>query len=126
MGISVGSITGSQAEVLRIRPAIINAVTVFRPIEQLLLDIIMGFSGAKAFRGQKLYSRFLMQLCHFDMGLLFFIFQRGTRFGKPPGTDQVLHDGINDIHVLLFVAEFPAAGSCPSFYVACGVLLTFR
>ena len=48
-----------------------------------------------------------MQLCHFDMGLLFFIFQQGRPFGKPPGTDQVLNDEINDIHELLFVAEFP-------------------
>ena len=50
-----------------------------------------------------------MQLFHIDMGSLFFIFQRGTRFGKPSGKDQVLQNGINDIHELLFVAEFPAA-----------------
>lgn len=67
----------------------------------------MGFSGAKVFRGQKLYSLFLMQLCHFDLGLSSFIFQRGTRFGKPSGKDQVLQDAINDNHELLFVAEFP-------------------
>ena len=52
MGISVGSITGSQAEVLRSKPAITSAITLFRPIELLLLDIIMGFSGVKAFQGQ--------------------------------------------------------------------------
>ena len=50
-----------------------------------------------------------MQLIHIDMGSLFIIFPRRTRCGKPPGNDQALQDGINDIHELLFVAVFPAA-----------------
>ena len=50
-----------------------------------------------------------MQLCHFDLGLLFFILQPGRPFGIPSGKDQVLQNGINDIHELLFVAIIPAA-----------------
>lgn len=69
----------------------------------------MGLLGAKAFRGQRLYFLFLMQLCHFDVGLQSIIFQDGARFGKPLGMDHVLQHGINDIHQLLFVGEFPAA-----------------
>ncbi len=51
-----------------------------------------------------------MQLCHFDMGLQSIVFQEGARLGNLRGMDQVLQNVINDIHQLLFVAKFPAAG----------------
>ncbi len=50
----------------------------------------MGYSGAKAFQSLKLCFRFLMQLCHFDMGLQSIVFQEGARLGNLRGTDQVL------------------------------------
>ena len=64
-----------------------------------------------------MYSGFLMQLCHFDMGLLFFIFQPGRPFGKPPGKDKTLQDRINYIQEVLFVAESPEVSFARLFMV---------